>query len=444
MASSSVQDVVFSASLLPEISEFLDVASTVRLSQTCRALHASLTQDPDPVSSNAFLAGFSDHGDGGRRPDPKIKIAHFRLGDPSLLRAGPAGPRATSVAARAIPQLCFPFLKSAEFRLPSDVSLEGDAHAPRDAFLGLADRLENAAALEELDVDVGLFMESENDKVRMRTIYVAFADVLVRCAELRRIRVLNCLGMPSGRSDYSAGFLRALVPAVERGAGTLEEVSLQIGTDPVNAEAFRKDRACARDLLGAILGLRRLRAFHLQVDPASGLLGEFLRACRRARRGSGALPCPAMETFVVAAVPPDPPPAPLSLAPMLGLLGNSSNLRKLWVNVPSACWDSRGISALEQVLSSKPQLCELGLHFNGYKCNTGRTLELLLNYVRERERCEDNLIRISGLQEGQTETSNAVEALEMYYGSQGEECLRWDGSKLVFEATGVMIYYGRR
>ena len=60
--------------VLPDIKNYLDVESTVNLSQTCRTLHGLLTED----SGGLY---------------PKIKQSYFTFGDPSLWRDGITGRR---------------------------------------------------------------------------------------------------------------------------------------------------------------------------------------------------------------------------------------------------------------------------------------------------------------------------------------------------------------
>lgn len=433
------------ANVLPDVTKFLDVTTTARLSQTCRSLRSQLT-----------VVGV-DH----RR---RIKVPYFRLGDgnrvppPTTTTPGAGGedpfsafaPRITSTCSLALSKIDFPSLKRLEFRF--DQAGKNFLGIPddelRDAFIYLAIGLESATDLEELHIDVSLVMK--HDAFNSSMIYEVFARNLAKCNKLRRLKVFNNAILHRGRiSCYSNGFLRALVPAIEGGKLTLEEVTLLIGNCPTSDQTSSKElEATARDLFVAILSLRRLREFHLQLNLASSpLLNIFLWACDDVRRNFGSLPSSgSIQKFMVSCVlykvpdgVPDPLPAPCSLAPCLALLGpHATELRAFVVRVPSACWDSNSVSALKGLLSNKPNMRHLGLYFHGYECTSGRCLEYILDYIQERENCGDNLIHVSGLECYNTRFDEE-EALDRYYSRQGQKCLSYDEKGLTFQARGYMI-----
>lgn len=433
MASSGLD--VFITNVLMDISKFLDVESTVRLSQTCRTLHESLTDDPNSRY-------------------PKIKVSHFSIGDPSMWRdedgnrlsfIATAGGRITSLSTHVLPKIHFPSLKRLEFRFPPGKAFANGDDEVRDLFVNLAIGLGTATNLEEFHIDIGLVMKFDTFNSRM--IYEVFAKNLAKCTQLRRLKVFNHLLVRGGQSYYSVGFLRALVPAIERGVLMLEEVTLLIGNSPTMAPSSNIAYINAtRDLFAAILRLRRLKEFNLQLNLASSpLLNEFLQVCEHLYRTTGTLPSESVEKFMVTSVlykvpegVPNPLPVPLSLAPCLALLNESSNLQAFVVRVPSACWDSNSISELKNVLSAKPMMRHLGLYFHGYECTSGRTLEYVLDYIQEREMCSDNLIHVSGLECCNTKFDEE-EALDRYYSREGQKCLSWDENGLLFQAKGYMV-----
>lgn len=247
-------------------------------------------------------------------------------------------------------------------------------------------------------------------------------------------------------SCYSIGLLLALIPVIEKRVSTLEEVTLLIGNAPTEKNSSRAYINAAQDLFVAILSLQRLKEFNLQLNLAtSRLMNDFLQAANQVYQRSGTLPSSeSIEKFTLASklyrVPEgmvNPLPTPLSLAPCLALLGECSNLQFFMVRVPSACWDSSSTSTLHNLLSNKPRMRQLGLYFNGYECESGRTLEYILGYIQERENrqdCKDNLIHVSGLECYNSENGEEEE-LGRYY-CRGENCLTSGENGFVFQARG--------
>lgn len=430
---------MFITNVLPDIGKFLDVEATVKLSQTCRSIHALLTVDPDGQY-------------------PKIKVPYFAMGDPCMLREDTRNEqpgsntvpshlrRTVSLSPRVLPTVHFPSLKRFEFHLqpqPGKVFTNKDDEL-RDSFVYLATCLESASNLEELHVDVGLLMKFDTFNSRM--IYEVFAKNLVKCQKLRRIKIFNHFTVQGGGSFYSIGFLLALIPMLKARVSTLEEVTLLIGNQPTSVPTKRTYVNAARDLFVAILSLQGLKEFNLQLNLAtSPLLNVFLQAADQICRTHGSLPsAQTIETFTATSVlykvqdgTPSPLPAPLSLVPCLALLGTAHNLRKLVVRVPPGCWDNNAVSALKVILTSRVR--HLGLYFHGYQCNNGNCLEYVLDYIQERENYPDNLIHISGLDCNNTRFTEE-EALERYYSREGQKCLSWDErGLLMFKAEGYII-----
>lgn len=465
---SSASSVFATTSVLTDVSKFLDVMSTINLSMTCRSLRGSLTTCDD------------DDGDIAAGHYPKIRAMHFSLGDSSLFRDGPAHNPAfgvTNLATRALSRLHFPSLRTLHFRLAGGNNskpppLANPDEELRDTFVHLAMGLENATNLEELHLDAGLIMKYEPYNSHM--IYETFARNLARgCRRLKSLKLMNHLSARGGQSYYSPRMLRALVPAVMKLGSSLEEVTLLIGNRPVaisdgvvvhpstaasasaTATAMRAGNAAAGDLFLATLRLPNLREFDLQLNLASSpLLNVFLDAAARVVRGvspGGRRRLPSSEsiekfmvTCVLYKVPEgsaSPLPSPLGLAPALALLGGECpRLRSLVVRVPPACWDADASRELGgALLAGKPKLRQLGLYFHGHECATGACLQHLLEYVREREACDENLVHVSGLECREGAGMEEEEALDGYHTKDGRKCLSHDANGMVFQAKGRVI-----
>lgn len=351
----------------------------------------------------------------------------------------------TSLSTQALPNIHFPSVERLEFRLPRSTTrvFANTDDELRDSFIYLAVGLESATNLEELHVDIALMIKYDGFNSRM--IYEVFAKNLAKCKKLKRLKIFNSY-IIQRESYFSLGFLLALIPAIEQGVSTIEEVTLLIGNRPVAVPTPKVQLNAALDLFVAILRLQKLKQFNLQLNLyTSSLLNIFLQAAQHVRQTAGTLPSELVESFMLTCVlykvtegVPNRLPSPLSLAPCLALLGNSLNLKAFVVKVPPACWDSKGVVDLKNVLSSKPHLRQLGLYFSGYECASGKCLEYILDYIQERENCPDNSIHVSGL-ECHNAKFDEEEALDRYYSREGQKCLSWDDKGLKFQATGYMI-----
>ena len=151
--------------ILPDIKNYLDVESTVQLSQTCRSLHGLLTEDPGGLY-------------------PKIKQSYFTFGDPSLWRDDITGRRVDhtlvdentkmkSLAIEAITKVHFPSLKRIEFRLSPGKYFSHREEELRDAFVYMAMGLASASELEEFYIDCGHIMKFDTFNSMM--VYEVFA-----------------------------------------------------------------------------------------------------------------------------------------------------------------------------------------------------------------------------------------------------------------------------
>ena len=160
--------------VLTDIRNYLDVESTVRLSQTCRTFHNLLTEDAT-----------------GRYP--KIKVSYFTFGDSSLWRDNRGrhiqessvtkGVKIRSLATDVLPNIHWQSLKRIEFRLrltPGKSFLNTDEEL-RDAFLYMAVGLESAHELEEFYIDVGHIMKFD---VSRRDYALLFLFVHMMCKNL--------------------------------------------------------------------------------------------------------------------------------------------------------------------------------------------------------------------------------------------------------------------
>ena len=400
----------------------------------------------------------------------------------SLLKRLPANQKCygpiKSLGAQAISKLHFPWLVSLKFGLPekwknSERMFMKGLDELITSFRVLVNGLVDAPNLEELDIDLGLLIKFDQyhstmdartttEIVRLRrrmgSTYELFGNNLAKCTKLKRLKVHNQYfpDAEGAQTHYSVGFLLALIPVLEQGVTTIEEVTLSLGNAPApdtpNTERYNN---AARDLFTAILKLQNVKEINLQFHLASSpLLNTFLQVTEDMRQTMGTLPSSkVIEKFRLTCalhkIPEgmeNPLPVPLSLAPMLSLLGNCSNLREFVVLVPEGCWNCRSISELKNLLYAKPKLRRLYLSFHGVRDTSGKSLEYILDYVQERENEEDNIIFVDGLDCSNTRF-NEEEILSNYYHvSGGKKCLAYDDDDegWMFRAEGRIKRFDRK
>ena len=423
--------------VLPDIENYLDVESTVQLSQTCRSLHGLLTE-----------------GSGGSYP--KIKQSYFTFGDPSLWRDDITGRRVDrtlvdkntklkSLATEVLPKIHFPSLKRIEFRLSLGKTFSNKEEELRDAFVYMAMRLGSATELEEFNIDCGHIMKFDTFNSKM--VYEVFANSLASCPKLKRIKIFNHYHGQGGQSHYSIGFLHSLIATMKERVLTLEKVTLVIGNLPMIAPITKPYKTAAYDLFTAILKLQGLQDLNLQLNLASSpLLNHFIQASQHVLKTLGKLPSEAIREFMITCIlykaqegHANPLPTPLSLSPCIALLGDSPNLHAFVIRVPPACWDNSCEDALKDLLTDKPKMRQLGLYFNGYRSVRGHCFDHILKYIKEREQYTDNLIIVSGI-DCDEPRDDALDDLNSYFNKEGKKCLtRSDDKGIFFQARGQMI-----
>lgn len=428
-------DAAILINILPDIKNYLDVESTVQLSQTCRTLHGLLTE-----------------GSGGSYP--KIKQSYFTFGDPSLWRDDITGRRVDralvdkntkmkSLATVVLPKVHFPSLKRIEFRLSPGKTFSNREEELRDAFVFMTMGLGSASELEEFYIDCGHIMKFDTFNSKM--VYEIFAMNLASCKKLKRIKIFNHYHGQGGQSYYSIGFLHSLIAMMKERVLTLEEVTLLIGNHPTKAPITKAYKTAAYDLFTTILKLQGLQDLNLQLNLASSpLLNLFIQASQHVLKTLGKLPSEAIRKFMITCVlykaqegQPNPLPTPLSLAPCIALLGDSPNLHAFVIRVPPACWDNSCEDALKDLLTDKPKMRQLGLYFHGYTSIHGHCFDHILKYIKEREQYTDNLIHVSGITK--EPKGDAEEGLNSYFNKEGQKCLTQDDKGIIFQARGQMI-----
>lgn len=430
-------------SMVKEISQYLDCESTVRLSQTCCGLYELLTRDP--------------HG-----AHHRIKVPYFSmLQDMSITRNANRGriqviqgkkPQPQPVftlATHLLPKIDFSSLKYLELRCPlgERVPMNGDEEM-KGMFIHLAVGLQEAAQLEVLHIDFAMFMKYEElyaTQLYSETIFEMFAKNLAKCTLLRRLKIFNCATISYRNDSYSSDFLLALMPSIERRATTLEEVTIILGSIPTRS-GHEHGHAIAREFFVAVLRLQCLKELHVQIDGRfTSPLNEFLAACEDVYNTSGGILSEStIERFDLCCIlykytEDTHPLDPRSVAPCLGLFGNSPNLQRFMINALPGCWDRNSMSQLNRLLSNKPMLSNLCLLFNGYDCPAGKSVECICDFLMTRESHSNNSIYICGLGSDDPDFDDE-ETLGRYHTKEGNPCLDHDDDgRIKFRAKGHLI-----
>lgn len=421
------------AIVIVDIGKYLDVRDTLRLSQTSHAIRRVLVDDAS-----------SRH--------PKIKVQSFSLAYPGVSR--PRLDRGDVIlSTEAFNKLHFPSLRRISFLH------HGTAGMEKEAFVQLARNLQfSENVLEELEIDVGWLLRyslPDAGRLEMLGVYEALASNLKRCKKLRKISITNSHRSrtpgPARRTFYLHDLLLVLIPVMEARATSLEEVTLQFGSWAIlqHSSTPASDNH-ALDLFTAVLKLRTLKEFNLQLLDLEDTLfvGSFLRAAEIVSREIGMLPsADTLGKFEVDCTPhenPDdvqfPLPAPVSLRPLLSLLGGCSSLHSFILRIPPGCWNAGSESILRNALSNKPHMSFLGIDFQGYESASGKCVEGILDYVEERRHLRNNEIHIWHLKCADTVymESDLEEELGRYFSTKGEACLDWN-EYVNFHAQGGWI-----
>ena len=277
--------------IITNVSNFLDIESTVHLSRTCSTIHKSLTDDP---------LGYY----------PKLKVPYFDLSDPSVWRdeeggriAGPIPDSQTvkTLATQVIPKIHFPSVKVIYFRPPTPRLFTNDQIDLRDAFTHLAIGLQSARDLEELTIDAGVIMRHE--KFNQKMVFETFSQNLANCKKLKRLKIFNQAKTrrneteTGGVSYYSLGLLLAIIPTIKARVSTLTHVTVMIGNGPIFEPPTISCRDVVRELFIEIFSLQKLIEFNVSVDlRTSPLMNECLKAAEHVLETVGVLP--SSETLV--------------------------------------------------------------------------------------------------------------------------------------------------
>ena len=144
----------------------------------------------------------------------------------------------------------------------------------RDCFKKLVHGIGSATQLEDFHFDVGVIMRNEL-YFQWKGLFEAFARNLTACKNLKRLKIFNEAHYQSGRSYYSLGFLLALIPALKCRVSSIVEMTLVIGDSAIAMPLSSSNGDRVHDFFIAILSLRRLKDFRLQLSP---LLNIFLES----------------------------------------------------------------------------------------------------------------------------------------------------------------------
>ncbi|KAL9183225.1 hypothetical protein ACHAXT_005012 [Thalassiosira profunda] len=357
---------------------YLDVLSLVSLSKTCRPLRA--------VAVDAATG--------------KIKSTEVVVRNHIRNRDGDIDWTLPEAMPHYVPRLVnaahFPAIRRLVLGFPENVTRwKGELAVVPEAspaafpmFAIQADKLRN---LEELTIMVDALIPHEAGGALMSS-YKIMGDNLAKAVrhsrKLKKLWILNRSAHDPADSHYSPGFLQAMVPVLEAGLLTLEDVTVFCGDYPSTLDY----PSAGVDFFEAVLRLQNLKRLRVQIESHYGpLLGEFTRASRNVLGTLGRCPsADSLEFLDVRVRFQEWGGAPTAhrppIAPFLSLFGDGAPaLGILRLSLPPECWNASGTAEFIALLKCKSNsLQAVTVTFDGYKDETRHLLSHLMDFVHGR------------------------------------------------------------
>ena len=278
--------------------------------------------------------------------------------------------------------------------------------------------------MEELCITVNSLIEHEEDGALQSSFEILgenLATCIRRTRKLRKLKICNEKLLEDGKSKFSAAFLAAMIPAIQAGLLSLEEVSIACGDEP-SCTDFPN---VGKDFFNAVLSLQNLRKLEVQIRSFHGpLLKDFLDYSTSINNMLGRFPSESLEDVAFMVTPfQEGDSVKPSVLPLLSLCRNTPTLRSVGLWLPSECWGANSMDALVHLLKESRSLNKVSMNFYDYKDTSGRLIAYLTNFVEE---CVDDNFRLLLLGIGHVpEQSESYKALGSHVRKvecQGEDC----------------------
>ena len=196
----------------------------------------------------------------------------------------------------------------------------------------------------------------------------------------------------SPTSKHSTALLAAMLPVVQAGLLSLEEVGIRCGEAPSSSDYPR----AGYDFFKAVLSLQKLRTLDILVDGQvhgqSQLLNDFAEASRCLHTTLARLPSNELETIAVnfpGCQGVETPFPVSSISSFLHMVAKRSHcITRFEIYAPKECWDSNSITALNDLISRNESFDRLLVWFYGYKDRNGRLIISAHEFIQRRPSCD--------------------------------------------------------
>ena len=378
----------------PIVESFVDFESTIATAQTCRGLHGTIV---DADTEKIKVSHFEVHN---YPPSPSSYTASRDAGAKSGI------PEIPHYLSRSLNSIHFPSLRRLHLDFPLTKRRNKTGHDDiiedvcNSSFPIFATNLAYAKNLESLYLDASRLMAIERSG-HLESLYEILGANLSKCNKLRELSVRNVgIGRASNDWLYSVAFMRALIPTLKKRKLDLESLQIFIAgipSDPLY-ERFLSTRGINAifDFFLTALTLKKLETLDFIISSSHNHLNAIIEAAMRLS-SSHEMEKPSyiqnlklsyVELGVVDIVHST---ALSSAAPLLNYFSECNQLRSLFLELPSECWNGcENIQALSNLLSNKPDMTSLTISFACCQDSNGKIVKVLSDFVCRQNRNNSN------------------------------------------------------
>lgn len=377
------------------IETFLDLPSTIAVSQTCQALHDEIV-DAD---------------------SQKVKVSHFIAGDKTMPQYLPSALNAIYFPALRRIELSFPLSEVKRRRLHGETVLQIQ-NVTVSCFPLFVSGLACACNLESLHLSVGGLL-SVNYNLRCNTYYNSlvkslelFGRNLARCKKLKELVIFV-------DERYSPSLVRVLVlaltPALTHQRYVMRQIKLNITGSPIDSEALSVQletlHPAAIDFFHSILCCPELLSLSINIPYSSYLTNSLMDAARQispwekhafqkqTMLGGGSdlqrlCLCLCGVHWYSDLTVQDEGQYLEGAEILLEHFSTCTQIEDVKLGMSSNIWNSK-LEVVAKLLHNKPKLSALAFIFGHYSDHDEHILELLKDCVMDKE---TNMYKLADLQ----------------------------------------------
>mmetsp|Transcript_10875 Transcript_10875/g.23018 ORF Transcript_10875/g.23018 Transcript_10875/m.23018 type:complete len:459 (+) Transcript_10875:83-1459(+) len=437
----------------PIVEAYVDLESTISAAQTCRALHQTII-DPNTL---------------------KVKVSHFAVCSYPSAPTSPLAPLSESdrnhwkasaeriphFVSRALNAIHFPSLYRLDLDFPLTKRRNASGHAEiiedvcNCSFPIFVTNLAYASNLEQLQLNASRFMAIERSG-QLEGLYENFGSNLSKCKKLKEIELINSgVGRSSNDWLYSVALLRALLPTLEKRRKDLHTLDIYLAgtpSDPLH-ERYLSTRGIdtALDFFVRVLSLERLTTLGISITDSNSHLSALIEAAMQLssnveiRKPTFINSLRISFTRVGTLGRNDISPELRIAAPLLDFFSQCDNLKNVFLEMPSECWDGgENIQALSNLLRNKVEITSLTISFSCCPDRNGKILGLLADFLVQSNSNNVALSRFSIFGILNADKSD-VDGLKLLLDDAGMSCTKYllRESSIVGRTNVMIVEYSR-